>query len=124
MSEIDVIQNRSKLLEALRSGQYSQTTNSLRTKVGYCCLGVACDISGLGEWVDTKEGDYSYQIPNEQSQRGSLPKKVQEYYGFMSDNGGYGADISIALSNLNDSGATFEEIADTIEGEPTGMFKE
>lgn len=31
-------------VEALKSGQYKQTTNYLKTNEGYCCLGVLCEI--------------------------------------------------------------------------------
>ena len=41
---------KAKWLEALRSGRYRQTSLMLRDKVGFCCLGVACDISGKGTW--------------------------------------------------------------------------
>lgn len=47
--------------EALESGDYAQGYDALRVNryddgsfepvgVGYCCLGVLCDVSGLGEW--------------------------------------------------------------------------
>lgn len=36
--------------EALESGRYPQGYGRLRTEDGYCCLGVLCDISRLGEW--------------------------------------------------------------------------
>lgn len=47
--------------EALESGDYAQGYGALRVNryddgsfepvgVGYCCLGVLCDVSGLGEW--------------------------------------------------------------------------
>lgn len=40
---------RTKWLEALRSGEYSQTTGRLYDSNvgGYCCLGVACEIVGI-----------------------------------------------------------------------------
>lgn len=33
-----------KWLKALRSDKYSQATNALQNKNGYCCLGVACKV--------------------------------------------------------------------------------
>jgi hypothetical protein len=30
---------------ALRSGKYDQTTGALRDGVGYCCLGVLCEVA-------------------------------------------------------------------------------
>lgn len=44
---------------ALRSGKYEQTEETLYDGVGFCCLGVACDIAGA-EWKkigDVRTGD-------------------------------------------------------------------
>ena len=50
-------------IKALRSGEYHQATGSLRQTLrledpfetknvaGYCCLGVACEVSSLGRWT-------------------------------------------------------------------------
>ena len=38
-------------LVALESGEYKQGRGRLRDDNGFCCLGVACDLSGLGEWT-------------------------------------------------------------------------
>ena len=53
-------ENIRKWVEALRSGDFPQTTSTLADSDGYCCLGVACDISGLGRWGDDLDGDYSH----------------------------------------------------------------
>jgi hypothetical protein len=40
-------------VDALRSGEYEQGKNYLLSPDGkqrYCCLGVACEISGVGSW--------------------------------------------------------------------------
>lgn len=36
--------NLEKWVLALRSGKYNQTTGTLQSTEGFCCLGVACDI--------------------------------------------------------------------------------
>lgn len=42
---------KAKWLAALRSGEYVQGEGRLRGEGNsYCCLGVLCDISGLGDW--------------------------------------------------------------------------
>ena len=50
---------------ALNSGDYMQTRNTLRDGDSFCCLGVLCDISGVGEWhqdtVETESDLYSLQ---------------------------------------------------------------
>lgn len=48
---------KEKWLKALRSGQYKQTIGALKRQsengdCRYCCLGVLCDVSGEGEWVE------------------------------------------------------------------------
>lgn len=48
---------KEKWLKALRSGQYKQTIGVLKTQsengdCRYCCLGVLCDVSGEGKWVE------------------------------------------------------------------------
>lgn len=43
VTEQDKVQFRA-WLEALRSGNYSQTRHRLQDEDGYCCLGVACEI--------------------------------------------------------------------------------
>ena len=40
-------------IEELESGEYEQCRATLRNSLGFCCLGVLCDISGLGTWEDS-----------------------------------------------------------------------
>lgn len=40
-------QFKAKWVAALRSGEYKQGTNSLHKNGAYCCLGVACLLSGI-----------------------------------------------------------------------------
>lgn len=46
---------KAKWIDALTSGEYSQTKRCLRDKNGYCCLGVLTDLyikeTGQGKWV-------------------------------------------------------------------------
>lgn len=37
-------------IEALKSGKYSQCIRVLHIENEYCCLGVACELSEIGEW--------------------------------------------------------------------------
>lgn len=97
-------------VEALRSGEYQQTTGCLRDIGGFCCLGVLCDILDRSCWdvhTDDSYGvtDYSYGdgdedalIPADISERIGLPRRVQE-----------------DLAELNDHGFSFAEIALHIE---------
>lgn len=118
-----------ELVAALRSGKYAQTTGRLKDiDGGYCCLGVACDISKVGKWASENEtiaGTYYLDCDTD------LPLKVREYFGFHSASGliaNLTEDIEIIdeddedniivgdnLIDLNDNGATFNQIADIIE---------
>jgi len=110
---------------ALRSGQYKQAHNTLRLKVGeetsFCCLGVLCDlvkdepeIEGIWNGAHFEAGDRS---------EGVLPFSVQTFAGMSTDYGELGPELqplesdepATALTDLNDRGKTFEEIAALIE---------
>lgn len=50
---------KSKWIAALRSGQYIQTVDVMKSNSGYCCLGVACVVLGVepkGIVIDSSEG--------------------------------------------------------------------
>ena len=103
-------QNRNKWIAALRSGDYRQATGSLRLNDSFCCLGVACDISGLGTWIDhdtfrvSGRGDMAL---------GCLPPAVAQWLGLHSATGEF--NDAESLAHYNDDGASFEEIAQMIE---------
>jgi len=103
-----------ELIKALRSGKYRQLKGVLRgfnvnKEIGFCCLGVACDISGLSVW------NYSGYLGDHTS----LPRAVKEKLNWSSENGyirDYEDDIYVTdLAVLNDMGFTFDQIADIIE---------
>lgn len=91
---------KEKWIDALRSGEYSQTSRSLRDKNGYCCLGVLARVCGYSEnELRGKEFLYSKNFPN-------VPEILQ---------GLYSKTYVFELSNMNDTGYSFTEIADWIE---------
>jgi len=52
LTKDEVRANRLKWLEALESGEYRQVHgNGLAVNGAYCCLGVACEVMGGGEWA-------------------------------------------------------------------------
>jgi hypothetical protein len=63
------------LIDALRSGEYQQTTGCLRDDHGFCCLGVGTDIAikkgRIGEWKEAGEDDLSlwYFIDNNEKRK-------------------------------------------------------
>ena len=98
-----------QLADALESGKYQQTRSHLRDARGFCCLGVACDVSGLGKWVPWTNGHYSTYMGA--SRR--LPSQVARYFNFASETGEARLDAgrSVELTTMNDEGKTFAEIA-------------
>ena len=116
-------------IEALRSGKYRQGRGYLAARkandsIWHCCLGVACElaveagvikrprINALGQRVY----DGSKQL---------LPLSVRDWLGLVN---GAGAFITPAgrrhdLVEMNDAGKDFYQIADLIEQEPSGLFK-
>jgi hypothetical protein len=113
--------NAQKLVDALRSGKYEQTTGCLRSEDSFCCLGVACDLAAEdvdggwdGDWFDAGSGNRTDSV---------LSPVVCEWIGFRYVDGEYyiGRE-QVNLSGQNDRGKTFAEIADIIESEPKGLF--
>lgn len=131
-------------VEALRSGEYEQTIGSLHTtvehtaflptggtetaKVGYCCLGVLCDLaakSGVVQEYVTDSKNTSFASINDRldHNRDELPKAVIEWAGVESSNPSidyrltHDGILVNTLAEANDQGVTFEEIAQIIEEE-------
>lgn len=111
-------------VSALRSGEYEQGLNRLKTATGkFCCLGVACDVSGLGTW----EGENpAYVTPSESlgAAESVMPEPVQEWLGIHEGDPGVrvqeegGGTRYRNLSGLNDvDHLSFAQIADVIESE-------
>ncbi len=96
---------------ALRSGKYKQAKNRLRDGDSFCCLGVLCDISGIGTWKQnlftTNDGQTCSNV---------LSPAVQAYSGINFECGRLIiTNDTTQLAILNDSGKSFEEIAALIE---------
>lgn len=117
-------ENISKWVEALRSGEYKQTREVLHRAgeglkaTGFCCLGVACDISGLGNWEGGGgDGIYEYVIAGGASSYEALPREVREWLGVTGENPTVLVNKeSHSLAELNDDyGKSFKQIANIIE---------
>jgi len=101
-------------VDALRSGDYNQTTGVLHDGFGYCCLGVLCDLA-------VKAGVVSEVDPNGIAHRAVydgadliLPNTVREWAGLESSEPGLpNGDL---LTELNDERReSFKYIAYRIE---------
>jgi|SRR3982750_1804276 len=141
--------NREKLqqlVNALVSGDYAQTTGYLKRtkeskdsetnveyKPGYCCLGLGCELSGVGEWVEQEFATNAIYVTNPDAvgrttnyterYEGSnspyyFPKPVADWFEID------GKDIEfswkdkafqhVRASALNDADCTFAQIAECI----------
>ncbi|TGV26361.1 hypothetical protein [Mesorhizobium sp. M4B.F.Ca.ET.143.01.1.1] len=100
-------EHRKLWVQALRSGDYEQGQDYLANKGLYCCLGVACVLTGMDD--------------DELSLCGTLNEfpHAMSYFGLATCTGEYG---DTSLAKMNDGGKTFSEIADIIESEPPGLF--
>lgn len=90
-----------KWVEALRSGEYVQGKQCLQSEGRYCCLGVLCVVAGIGIGRDGSDPACGIGY-------GPIAKLI---YGNPNE----------SLCDFwlkNDSGQTFAEIADWIEGQP------
>lgn len=121
--------NRKKWADALRHGGYIQGTGGLRIADSYCCLGVACDISGLGRW--TEQGKY---CTASQTKKNCLPYEVRLWLGIKKLCNDVGITLDrqqlleiydikepipdsemLTLITLNDNNVDFNTIANIIE---------
>jgi hypothetical protein len=131
--------NAKRWVEALRSGEFEQGQKVLTRRRADgteldCCLGVACKLYVLdGGTLDIKIIGNDGSINSEYLGEGDsvieyddsaflLPIEVRDWLGMTNDSGYYG-DNDGSLAEDNDLGASFEEIAATIESEPKGLFR-
>ena len=69
----------------LRSGEYNQTRNHLRTEDGYCCLGVLCELAvAEGIIPSPRQSERVYYYLDESE---ILPKPVADWAGLTTMNG-------------------------------------
>lgn len=125
-------ENAKLWVKALRSGEYKQARNRLRfDEDRFCCLGVACDLyakaTGNGVWDGDKDSGYLFII-GDRRREVVLPYEVVKWLGVSDSECPYGNWDMIgedrSLTGDNDRGASFEEIADTIDAEPDGLLVE
>lgn len=101
-----------KWLEGLRGEKYRQGTGYLKTKKDFCCLGVLCDVAGLG-W-DGVDGALVYNVKDTTAAK-KLTTRLKSQLGLSS------ADVEVLMSMNDGDGVfttnsrSFAEIADWIE---------
>lgn len=114
---------KKRWIAALKSGKYEQTSHWLfdikligKNKVQhtYCCLGVACQISGAGKFDNNNffklnnapKEDLIFESHN--ASRILMPFNLARQIGLT-------RRAQTRLANLNDRGYTFKEIAEWIK---------
>lgn len=107
---------KAKWIKALRSGEYQQAREALRSvttgdTVAYCCLGVLCTMIAGIEWT-ADDALYRDKYNDTHDADGELPGPVKEIAGINHQ-------AEIQLIGMNDGKDTrphsFLEIADWIE---------
>jgi len=109
---------KADLLEALKSGEYRQCQDMLRSPTdAYCCLGVVCDVVAPEGWGDLYGRDkddlrdtvwgHKFELDNETSYLG---QDLLEHIGLS-------ADAMYQLVRINDRNSDFEEAIQFIEEE-------
>lgn len=101
-------------VKALRSGDYRQTTETLRSLdpqggTGFCCLGVLCDV----HMRSTSQPESAWVGGAYLLNSGNVHEDVKAWAGMASRNGAFNGS-SLAVHNDLD-GWTFAQIADHIE---------
>ena len=107
---------KAKWVSALRSGMWEQTTNVLSgTNVngvrGYCCLGVLCEISAAETGFGIREN------LRENNENQDIGPTIRLWAGINRSCGGFVniGGLEKSLTEANDDGSTFLEIATAIE---------
>lgn len=121
---------RKAWVRVLRSGKYKQGYGLLHYQRGeterFCCLGVLCDLA-VKKGIISKDDVDSHAVGSTivfsyQSEETGLPPDVTNWIGLNDSIGSMKKGI---LASKNDTRKySFERIADLIEAEPEGLFKE
>lgn len=97
---------KNRWVKALRSGQYEQTQGTLRNYQGFCCLGVLCDIMEPEGW--DREVDEHWGCADMPDESLLIKAGLMEPIPLTNY-------VPTELSEMNDKGKSFAEIADWIE---------
>lgn len=110
-----------KWVAALRSGEFKQGSKRLKDDDKYCCLGVAC-VLAKREGVIPDDASWEDECQKPCLSLREQFEAVKDWLGLQGPEGWM--DDLPSLTVINDDGATFSKIADLIESEPKGLFKE
>jgi len=112
-------------VRALESGEYKQGREYLcqvlnyEYELRYCCLGVLCEVIGVPKKTRVNIVIFGYE--NEENSDW-LPETVSSFLGLDSASALTLLDDRYSLAEMNDDGASFEDIADVIrQGRVSGL---
>ena len=112
-------QIKARWVRALRSGKYKQGKEALHQDGQYCCLGVLCDISGVGKWEVCRHVVGEQYVTGQWASFTRLTPQVMDWAGLKSLSGDLHMELmgipDCSLVYLNDQGESFETIANVIE---------
>lgn len=118
--------NQTKWVEALESGKFKQSESFLRTTSGYCCLGVACAVfEDKAELVLETETGTGVHVWSYDGKDTLAPKYVIDALDLYGSGGEPDKSVSESLEDLtqlNDMGRPFKEIAEVIRLNPESYF--
>lgn len=108
-----------KLITALRSGEYQQAQGALRRieedgSAGFCCLGVACDITELGSWHHGRYCEPGFDEDLDKVHVGTPKKGIMALFGFERMQG-HLLDGKLMTEWNDDVKSTFDTIATKLE---------
>lgn len=108
---------KQKWVAALRSGEFKQTQKALFDGNGYCCLGVLCELA-IKDGVRVEKLISSERVWFYDEESGLVPYSVQSWADInLSPQIRMDSGFNHPLSNINDDGSSFEEIANLIEAQ-------
>ena len=97
-------------IQALTSGEYKQTESAIRINDNFCCLGVLCNIHAQNHPEIAKKQKFKFEY---MGYNDFLPPAVVKWAGMKSNDGEYSVNQA-SLSEWNDHGYSFQEIAQII----------
>ena len=129
MGKFKFTEAQERWLQALESGNYKRGTGVLRNNDKFCCLGVACDVSKVGEWEEPQNTDsvYTYKVMCHPAATGILPRDVQDELNMEHLDGQFVGkkpnDKFHSLVQMNDWGVPHKKIAEFIRKNPSRVFR-
>ena len=125
-------------IEALESGKYPKTRRVLRNDLGYCCLGVVCDVVDPNMWQRT-DGQANYHIrEGDKIHSVDLPHHIQQELKLYSPTSMFlPSDLSPellqeletiagnphSLVGVNDLTSDFDLVVKILKERPPSLFK-